>query len=280
LIIIVLVVLCTGFPTAYASVASTLYVPLTIAVIGIMLRGAGFAFRKAVTELELERAFGATFAISSVVTPFFLGTVAGAVASGRVPVGNASGDALASWWNPTSILGGTLAVGTCAFLAATFLCVDAERNAPDLLEGFRRRALGAGIACGLIALVGIGVLHADAPILFHGLTHRGLPLVVLSAIAGGMTLVLLTRHRHRHARITAVAAVVAVVWGWAAGQYPVILEPDITIEQAAGGHDTLVAMTVAIVIGAVVLGPSLYLLLRLQQGDLSPRARPTTDRRS
>jgi cytochrome d ubiquinol oxidase subunit II len=94
--------------------------------------------------------------------------------------------------------------------------------------------------------------------------------VVLSAVAGLATLVLLARHRHRDARLTAVAAVVAVVWGWAAGQYPVVLEPDVTIEQAAGAHDTLVAMVVAIVLGAVLLAPSLALLLRLQQRELRP----------
>ena len=268
-LIFVLVVLWTGFPSAYASVTSTLYVPLTAAVIGIMLRGASFAFRKAVTELELERAFGAAFAISSVITPFFLGTVAGAVASGRVPVGNASGNAITSWLNPTSVLGGTLAVSACAFLAAVFLCVDAERDAPELLDGLRARALGSAIACGLIALVGVGVLYEDAPDLYDGLTHRGLSLVLLSVASGVATIALVGRRRYRAARITAVGAVVAIVWGWAAGQYPVVLEPGFTIEQAAGAHETLVAMVVAIVLGALVLAPSLALLLRLQQSQLA-----------
>src|SRR3954470_19753788 len=116
-LIFVLVVLWTGFPHAFAQIMSTLYVPLTAAAIGVILRGSAFAFRKSVTTLETKRVFGAAFAVSSVVTPFFLGAVAGAVASGRVPA-HGTGDWLDSWWNPTSVLGGSLAVTACAYLAA------------------------------------------------------------------------------------------------------------------------------------------------------------------
>ncbi len=109
-LIFVLVVLWTGFPEAFAAIASSLYVPLTLVAVGVILRGAGFAFRKAVTGVALERLFGATFAASSVITPFFLGAVAGAVASGRVPAGIARAHPVRSFVNPTSVLGGTLAV--------------------------------------------------------------------------------------------------------------------------------------------------------------------------
>src|SRR4051794_11464423 len=104
------VVLWTGFPEAYASIWLTLFVPLTIAAFGIVLRGSSFAFRKAVFRDRDRRNFGAAFAISSVLVPYCLGTVAGGIASGRVPSGGEAGDPVHSWINPTSILGGGLAV--------------------------------------------------------------------------------------------------------------------------------------------------------------------------
>src|SRR5688500_8672740 len=127
-LIFVLVVLWTGFPEAFAAVMSTLYLPLTLAAFGVILRGSAFAFRKAVPEAGLKRVFGATFALSSILTPYFLGAVAGGVASGRVPPGNAEGDVVTSWVNPTSTLGGVMAGGVCAYLAAVYLTADSART--------------------------------------------------------------------------------------------------------------------------------------------------------
>src|SRR5258705_5419481 len=114
-LIFILVILWTAFPPVFAAVMSTLYIPLTFVALGIIARGAAFAFRKASVELWQQRLFGGAFALSSVLTPFFLGTVAGAIASGQVPPGLAAGPAVHSWWNPTSVLGGVLAVGACAY---------------------------------------------------------------------------------------------------------------------------------------------------------------------
>jgi cytochrome d ubiquinol oxidase subunit II len=265
-LIFVLVVLWTGFPTVFAAIASTLYLPLTAAALGIIARGSAFAFRKSVEPLALRRFFGAGFAFSSVVTPFFLGTIAGAVASGRVPPGIAQGDVLRSWLNPTSVFGGVLAVATCAYLAAVFLCADAERAGDrTLVAWFRTRAIATALLVGLLALGGIAVLRADAPLLSTGLTHRGLPLVVLSAVAGLASIFLLVRNRFVLARAAAGLAVTAVIWGWAAAQYPWLLPPHVTIAQAAAPRATLVAMLVSLVIGAVLLVPSLVFLFALFQ---------------
>ena len=267
-LIFVLVVLWTAFPPVFAAVASTLYIPLTLVAFGVIARGAAFAFRKAIPEVALQRLFGAAFAFSSLVTPFFLGTVAGAVASGRVPPGNARGELVGSWWNPTSLLGGTLAVGVCAYLAAVYLTADASRaGEAGLAERFRRRALGAGVAVGALALVGIAVLAADAPRLYAGLTGRALPLIVASAACGVTSLALLWRRRFVAVRVTAALAVVAVVWGWAVGQYPYMLEPGLTIEAAAAGRATLQAMLLALGVGALLLAPSLAWLFLLFQRE-------------
>jgi cytochrome bd ubiquinol oxidase subunit II len=272
-LIFVLVILWTAFPAVFAAVASTLYVPLTLVAFGVIARGAAFAFRKAIPEVGTKRLFGAAFAGSSLVTPFFLGTVAGAVASGRVPPGSARGDPLASWWNPTSALGGAMAVGVCAYLAAVYLTADADRaGQARLAERFRRRALGTGVAVGALALGGIGVLAADAPRLYDGLTGRALPLIAASTAFGLASLALLWRRRFLAVRVTAACAVVAVVWGWAVGQYPYMLEPDLTIAAAAAGRATLQAMLAALGVGAVLLVPALAWLFILFQRTDPPRS--------
>jgi cytochrome d ubiquinol oxidase subunit II len=273
-LIFVLVTLWTGFPSAFAPIMSTLYIPLTLAAVGIILRGAAFAFRKAAGTLSSRRIYGAAFASSSVITPFFLGAVVGGVASGRVPAGTRTGDVFESWINPTSVLGGVMAVIVCAFLAAVYLAADADRRSkPDLAAMFRRRAFGAGIAAGVVATVGVAVLHADAPDLFHGLTHRGAPLIAASAVAGALTLVLVARRRFAIARYGAALAVVAVLWGWAAGQYPFMLEHELTIKAAAAPRATLQAGLIAFGCGSLLLVPALvWLLVLLQRGDLAGEA--------
>ena len=175
-LIFVFVVLWTSFPEAYASITLTLFVPLTIAAFGIVLRGASFAFRKAVLATRQRRAFGAVFALSSVMVPYCFGAIAGAIASGRVPAGGVAGDPWDSWVNPTSILGGVLAVCACAYLAAVYLVWDARRLSDGaMIEYFRIRALVAAVVAGVVAFVGIFVLASDAEYLFDGLTHARCP---------------------------------------------------------------------------------------------------------
>ena len=170
-LIFCLVVLWTGFSEAFASITLTLFVPLSLAALGIVLRGSSFAFRKEVTLTSSRRNFGAAFAISSVIVPFCMGAVAGAIASGRVPSGGKAGDPWDSWINPTSILGGVLAVTACAFLASVYLVNDARRlDDAEMVEYFRRRAVVMAIVTGVIATIGIFILHQDSEYLFDGLT--------------------------------------------------------------------------------------------------------------
>ncbi|MEV0695412.1 cytochrome d ubiquinol oxidase subunit II [Streptomyces sp. NPDC050388] len=260
-LIFVVVMLWSAFSPVFAAVMSTLYIPLTLAALGIIARGAAFAFRKASTELWQQRLFGACFALSSLLTPFFLGTVAGGVASGRVPPGLAEGDVVTSWLNPTSLLGGLLAVVTCAHLAAVYLCADAHREGqPELAASFTRDATVSGLTAGVVALGGIAVLNADAPELFQGLTHRALPLVIISAVAGLTGLGLLARQRFVAARAAAALAVAAILWAWGAAQYPALLVGSTTVTEAAASASVLSAVLVALGVGAVVLVPSLWLL--------------------
>lgn len=276
-LIFVLVILWTGFPAAFAAIASTLYVPLTAAGVGIILRGAGFALRKPVEEVRLQRAFGVAFAASSVVTPFFLGAVAGAVASGRVPAGPVETghiDSWSAWTGPTSLLGGALAVATCAYLGSVFLAADARRDGElDLVARYRRNGIAAAVGAGALSLGGIVVLRFDAPELYSGLTGQALPLVVISALSGAASVGLLTRRLYVPARAAAVGAVVSVVWGWAAGQYPALLVGELSITGGAGAPATLTAVLISLAVGALLFVPPLALLLTLHaRGRLGPES--------
>ncbi len=264
-LIFCLVVLWTAFPVAFSSLMSTLFVPLTIAAFGIVLRGSGFAFLRVSTRLGERRAFGAMFAVSSLVTPFFLGTVAGGIASGRVPVGNARGS-VESWVNPTSMLGGVLAVATCAYLAAVFLVAEAHRRDDAELEAyFRVRAIGAAIATGVVALGGIAVLEDDSTHLFEGLTHNALPLVVISAICGGGALLAIVRGAVAPARTLAVGAVATVIGGWGVAQYPYLLGTHMKLAAAAAPEPTLIAVVVVAAVAVATCLPALILLYVLAQ---------------
>src|SRR5262249_8287066 len=265
----VLVVLWTGFSEAFASIMLTLFVPLSIAAFGIVLRGASFAFRKEVDRVSSQRNFGVAFAISSVLVPFCFGAVAGAIASGRVPAGGVAGDRWSSWLSPTAILGGILAVTVCAYLSAVYMVWDAQRfGSADMVEYFRRRAIAAGIVSGVVALAGIWVLQSDADYLFDRLTGVALPLVILSAIGGLGSLVLLLRRNHRGARLLAIGAVVAVIVGWGVAQWPYLLPESLKVTQGAAPDPTLWSILIVFVIAGIVILPSLGLLYYLDQRSL------------
>jgi cytochrome d ubiquinol oxidase subunit II len=270
-LILCFVVLWTAFPEAYASITLTLFIPLTLAAFGILVRGASFAFRKAVFTTRERRRFGAVFALSSLIVPYCLGAIAGAIATGRVPSGGVAGDPIDSWINPTSILGGLLAIAAVAFLAATYLVWDAERfGEPDLTQYFRRRALIAAGMTGLIAFIAIFVLRADARYLFDGLTSRALPLVIASAVLGTGAVALLVRTNHRGARAAAIGAVISVLAAWGIAQWDYILPETLTITDAAAPTGTLQALLAGTALLGLLVLPAFGLLYHLDQADLLP----------
>jgi cytochrome bd ubiquinol oxidase subunit II len=270
-LIFVWVLLWTCFPEAYASITLTLFVPLTLAAFGIVLRGASFAFRKVVFRTRDRRNFGAAFAISSVLVPYCFGAVVGGIASGRVPAGGKAGDPWDSWVNPTSVLGGVLAVCLTAYLAAFFLVRDAGRLSDGTMVAyFRRRATAAAVAAGAVAVVGIFVLSNDADYLFDGLTSRALPLVILSAVCGLAALVLVARAIRRGARLAAVGAVASLVGAWGVAQWHYLLPTSLTVSQAAAPDGTITAVLVATGLAAVLIVPAFVLLYVLDQKTLLP----------
>jgi cytochrome bd ubiquinol oxidase subunit II len=207
-LIFVFVVLWTGFSPAFEAIFSTMFIPLSLAALGIVLRGSGFAFHKVARRAGGRRVATELFGIASLLTPFFMGTVVGGIASGRVPPGNAAGDAVTSWLNGVSLLTGALFLATSAYLAAVFLVSDARRAGdPDLEQYFRTRALGAAIVAGAVAVADLIAIRGDARYVYDRLTAEGLPLVILSAICGIVVLVLLYRCERRGTRALATGAV-------------------------------------------------------------------------
>ncbi len=275
-LIFILVVCWTAYPLAFGSITSTLSIPLFIAALGIIFRGVSYALRGQLDGAPGQRAVERVFALSSILTPFALGTVAGGIAAGRVPVGNAKGDLVTSWLNPTGILIGVLMIAFSAYLAAVYLAADARRlDERELALEFRARALGSAVVAGALALAGLLVVRYDARPLWNGLTAgAGLAMICASVVAGILTLALVRRGSFGPARVSAALAVAAIVAGWAVAQEPRFL-PGLTITQAAAGRSTLWAVVIAAAVGALVLIPSLALLFRLfLHGLLFPATEP------
>jgi cytochrome d ubiquinol oxidase subunit II len=278
-LIFVLVITWTGYPTAFASVMSTLTIPFFVAAVGIILRGSTYVLRSAAGTTRVGTAADLVFAAASILTPFALGAAVGGIASGRVPVGNASGDLVTSWLNPTSAMIGAIAVVSGAYLAAVYLAADARRIGElELEDAFRRRALVAAVAAGAIALGAIPVVRDDAPLLYDGLTHgAGLACVILSSLAGVATIALVWARRFDLSRLTAAAAVAAVIAGWAFAQRPYLLPPYLTVDEAASPYGALISIIVAAVVAAILLLPSLSLLYGLLLGGRFDRERPSEE---
>ena len=237
--------------------------PLFLAALGIIMRGAAFALRGQAATIREARVLGACFALSSVILPFFLGTVLGGIAAGEVDATDphASG---AAWTGPTSIAAGVLAVLTGAYLSAVFLAADARRaGLPELERAFRARALGMGAATGAVSLASLLVLRSDARALFDDLTSgAGLAGVLVSVVAGAVTLVLIATWRFELARWTAAAAVAAMIGGWWLATRPEVL-PGLSFREAAAPDSTLTALVIAVGLGLLILVPSLWYLYRL-----------------
>jgi cytochrome bd ubiquinol oxidase subunit II len=264
-----LVIFWTAFPHAFASVMTALALPLWLAVAGIVLRGSGFAFRKEVTSLHWQRVSGAVFAFSSLVTPFFMGTVIGAIATGVVPA-NATRASLTAWTSPTALLAGFLFVAACGYLAAVYLTGEAAlRGDQRMRVYFTRRAEGAAVVAGALSLAALAELHGSNPALYDRLTGRALPLVVLAGVCGLAVLVRLAIGRSAGTRIAAALGVACVVWGWGVAQYPVLLPGTaVTLSSAGAPDDTLVALVILFIVAAALIGPSFVLLYVLQSRRL------------
>jgi cytochrome d ubiquinol oxidase subunit II len=265
-LILVVVVLFTAFPPAFAAVSIALFVPLVLLLLGIVLRGAAFTFRT--YEKEGDRAqdrWGLVFSASSVLAPVLLGVVVGALASGRLRV-EAEGREPFAWLAPFPLATGLLAASLFAFLAATYLAVETEGA---LRDDFRRRALWAGLAVFACAALAGALSWREAPLVFAGLARRtwSLPFHLATGAAALAAFGLLWTGRVRGARAAAIAQVTLIVLGWGASQYPYLVVPDLTLASASAPRATQVALLWGLAAGGVLLFPSLALLFRVFKGE-------------
>jgi cytochrome bd ubiquinol oxidase subunit II len=266
-LIFILVLTWTSFPPAFAAIMTALFVPLSLSLLGIVLRGAGFAYRHTAERLRMRQLTGTVFATASLITPFFMGTVVGAIATGQVPA-HPTGNVMAAWTSPTAILTGFLFVAACAYISAVFLVLEArQRGHQDLVRYFSLRATAAGVLGGALAGGTLAELSTSAPYVYHRLTGIALPLVAIS-IAAGIAVVGMLLLRWYHAlflRATAAIAIATVVFGWGLAQYPYLLPTSLTL--AAGSAPTTSLVTEFVVVGLALLlvAPGFALLYYLQQ---------------
>jgi cytochrome d ubiquinol oxidase subunit II len=269
-LILVIVVLFTAFPTAFAAIMTALHIPMAAILLGIVLRGSAFVFRRYdASDDRTHRRWSAIFGAASLFTPFLLGVVLGALASGDIRVGArglASGF-FAGWTSAFAIMCGLFAQGLFAFLAATYLAVDTDGE-PDLQDDFRRRGLAAALFLAPTAALTFLLARHGAPIIFSGLTSWWAPvlLAVTSVCAVGALWALWAR-RFRWARAAAVGQVVSILLGWGFAQFPHLVVPDLTLINSAAERATLSLLGWALVGGAVVLFPSfIYLFYIFKRG--------------
>ncbi|HZM75791.1 MAG TPA: cytochrome d ubiquinol oxidase subunit II [Candidatus Limnocylindrales bacterium] len=278
-LIFIFVVAWTGFGVAFASIMTTLFIPLSLAALGVVLRGASFALRKDAALAGRRHLAGWLFGLGSFITPFFFGAALGGIAAGRVPVGNAAGHEITSWWNPVSVTAGLIAVSMGAFLAAVYLIAESRRRGLSGLEDhFRVRAVGAGIFA-LAAGIGCAIaLYSDNRQMFDRFVQRGIPLLVIGVLALALAFFLTRRGTVRGLRVVSVVGVAALIWAWAFSQAPYLLPFTLTINGGAGAEPTLQWLLVWSGIAFLLIVPALTLLYTLDQRTTDLGEDPLTSR--
>lgn len=266
-IVLGIVFVFTAWPSAFAAIMTSLFVPLSLALLGILLRGIGFSFRHEAGGLRTEQLAGALFAASSLLAPFFLGVSIGAVTTGRVRT-DSLGNVASAWVNPVALTTGVLFVAACAYVSAVYLVGDSHRREDEeMVRYFSRRAMVAGVVTGALAGLNLVFLHADASYVFHRLMSSALPPAIVAVVAGAGTLVLIAFRRVWLLRISAGLAVAAVVAAWGYAQYPYVFPTTLSLRQASAPPMSLNAEIVVMGMAAVFVLPSFAYLYWLHQHE-------------
>ena len=264
-IVLGFVLVFTAYPVAFAAIMTSLFVPLSLSLLGILLRGIGFAFRHEAERPRTTQLSGVLFAASSLVAPFFLGAAVGAVTTGRVRT-DAVGNVPSAWLTPTALMTGVLFVATCAYIGAVYLVGDShQRGDEEMVKYFSRRAVAAGVVTGVLAAVNMVFLRTNAAYVFHRLVTVAVPLVAVSVIAGVAALALIVLRRVWLLRVAAGIAVTAVVAAWGVAQYPYLLPGSLTLSQGSAPLASLQSEVVVMVLAALLVVPSFAYLYWLQQ---------------
>jgi cytochrome d ubiquinol oxidase subunit II len=263
-LILVVVILFYGFPPVFARLMTDLHIPVTLMLIGVVLRGSAFAFRSYSSGHGTRRDWNHVFAIASMVTPLWLGVVVGAIASGRLPA-NPHGidDFVFPWLTPFCFMVGAMTVSLFVYLEAIYLTLETDDS--DLREDFRRRAIIAAIVAGVIAGVTLLLSMRGAPVIWNTLTTQPWEWTVvwLASVLALSTIYMLTKRRFEAARLCAVVQVGLILWGWIFAQFPNMVEPDMSIYNSAAPHLSIDLLAIALGAGALVLFPSFRYLRKV-----------------
>ena len=275
-LILVVTILFTAFPKAFARLSTALHIPLAIMLVGVVLRGCAFAFRtndvpsRDAGSDKVHRFWEQVFGVSSLITPVWLGTTIGAIASGRVraPSGSFMDGFVRPWLAAFPLSVGLLALALFAFLAAVYLAQDTADV--RLQEAFRRRGLAAGVGVGATALLVFLLSEHGAPEIRQGLAEKpwGRTVLISACVTGVAAQLLLWRRRYRWAALAAGMEAILIIWGWALAQYPYLVEPDLVLHNAAAPPQTLHLIFVLLIAGALIVFPSLYYLYKVFKGHV------------
>jgi cytochrome d ubiquinol oxidase subunit II len=266
-LILVVVLLFTCFPSVFSRIAIAMHIPITLILLGVVLRGSAFTFRSyGGDDVPTQRRWGRLFATASLVTPLLLGVAVGTIAAGRVRAPTGAGfvaDYITPWLSLFTASVGVLTLLLFAFLAAVYLTLEAED--PAVREDFRSRALASGVAVFLAAMLTLALAWEEAPLVWDGLVTapRAIPVHLLTGASASLALWALWTRRFRLARVAAIAQISLILWGWALAQYPWLLPPSLDIAGAAAPAVTLKLTLGALALGAAVLFPSLYYLFKV-----------------
>jgi cytochrome d ubiquinol oxidase subunit II len=272
-LILVVVLLFTCFPAVFSRLAVALHIPLTLMLLGIVLRGSAFTFRSYGGDDEpTQRRWGRLFASASLVTPLLLGVGVGTIAAGRVAPPRGGGfiaDYILPWLSPFTFSAGLFTLVLFAFIAAVYLTLETDDR--ELREDFRARALAAGVAVFLAAMITLALAWREAPLVWGGLVTapRAIPIHILTGVSASLALWGIWTRRYPLARVAAAVQVSLILWGWALAQYPWMLPPTLAIDQAAAPAITLRLTLGALGLGALVLFPSLAYLFRVFKSSTS-----------
>ncbi|HEX4206650.1 MAG TPA: cytochrome d ubiquinol oxidase subunit II [Ktedonobacteraceae bacterium] len=263
-LIFLIVGLFNVFPAAFQALVTALFFPFTLALLGIVLRGAAFIFSYYAVDTAgpFARWWSRVFSLTSLVTPFFLGAAAAAVASGSLvrPDGTPAGFVHA-WTTPFALVIGAMAVTLCASVAAVYMTVEANNeHEQDLAESYRTKALVAGAITAILGLLGLLLSISEAPSLWAGILSRAWPVAIAAMLIGLATAAALFMQRYREARILIVAETAFILSAWGLSQYPYIIPPHFTIANSANAPNVIITLLICVAVGLVILLPSLYYL--------------------
>jgi cytochrome d ubiquinol oxidase subunit II len=264
-LIVLLVILFSAFPSAFAAINIILFIPLVLAVIGIVLRGSAFAFRVhgIITRQRTINLLARIFSVASVITPFFLAVSAAAIASGHIVItnNNPQTNLGSDWLTPFTLTIGAMALSLCVTIAAIYMTVEASaRGDNELAEAFRQRGLIAGALTAVFGVLGLLQAPSEAPVLWHGMLDHALVLVIATMLIGVGAAVALWTRRYQLARILIIAETAFLLGTWGVSQLPYLIPPDVTVTGAASSQNTMLTLLVGLIIALIIVIPSFWLL--------------------